>query len=536
MKQTLILVIVGAFFAGCTTGARYTEANPKVPAGFTAEMGAGTSEEPVEAVSWWRFLGDEALNQMIDRVARANYDVRLAEARVREARGSRQAVGASLMPSTGISASWTASQMAEEDFQDFGSPVSAGISGGPGGLTRNFSIRGDQVGFNRTAGAGGVSNGFTFSGEAPEGIERRSDLFQAGLDSQWEIDIFGGDRASLAAASAGLRAAEHSRDAVLVSVLAEAALAYIDLRAAQHRRLIAAEDIAAQEETLKIARERFRVGLTTEFDATRAETQLATLRAGVPPIENTIAAAKYRLALLAGEEPGALDAILDAPVPLPATPSEIAVGLPSDLLRRRADVQAAEAQLAAARARIKVAVADLFPKFYLNSSLSGQGVGLGDVITPGGRVWSLGPSVKWDILRSGYIRANIEVQSTRQEQAAIAYEQAAAIAVDEVERALTAYAKENEHRAALQSAVQGAEKSVQLATERYLRGLDGFLNVLAAQQQLYASRAALVGSEAAVLTNLIAVYKALGGGWEAFPLDDAPETQAVAGNQEAPGN
>ncbi len=517
MKQILFMLTVGAILSGCATGARYTEATPKVPTDWASEKAAGVTDEPVDVAAWWRFLQDETLNGVIDRVAKANYDVRLAEARVREARGARRAVGTSFMPSTGINASWTASQMAAEDFEDFGSPVSAGISNGPNGVSRNFSIRGDQLTFNRSADANGATNSISFNGEAPEGIERRSDLFQVGLDSQWEIDIFGGDRASLAAATANQLAVENNRNAVLVSVLAEAALAYVDLRAAQRQRDITVQNIAAQEETLNITRERFRVGLTAEFDAARAETQLATLRAELPPIENAVTQAMYRLALLSGEEPRALTETLSVAAPLPATPSEIAVGLPSDLLRRRADIRAAEAQLEAARARIKVAVADLFPKFFLNSSISGQGIGLGDVLTPAGRVWSLGPSVKWDILRSGYIRANIEVQNTRQEQAAIAYEQAAALAVDEVERALTAYAKENEHRAALQLAVAGAEKSVALANERYLRGLDAFLNVLQAQQQLFASRSALVASESAVLTNLIAVYKALGGGWEAFP-------------------
>lgn len=525
MKKTLFILATTAWLAGCTTGARYTEAQPKVPQDWVSEKAAGVTEEPMDATEWWRFLQDDTLNDIIGRVANANYDVRLAEARVREARGTRQAIGTTLLPSTGINASWTATQRAKEDFSGFGSPASGGVSVGPNGITRNFALRGDNVTFNRSAGANGATNGLTYTGGPPE-IDRREDLFKIGLDSTWEIDIFGGDRASVAAAEADLRAVENDRNAVLVTALAEAALAYVDLRGAQRQRDITKENIAAQEETLRITRERFRVGLTAEFDASRAETQLATLKAQLPPLENAITAAMYRLALLAGEEPGALKDTLSTAAPLPATPSEIAIGLPSDLLRRRADIQAAEEQLAAARARIKVAVADLFPKFFLNSSLSGQGIGLSDVLSPEGRVWSLGPGIQWDILRSSYIRSNIEVQNTRQEQAAIRYEKAAAMAVNEVERALTAYATENEHRETLQHAVKSAEKSVALANERYLRGLDGFLNVLQAQQQLYATQAALVESEAMVLTDLIAVYKSLGGGWEAFP--DATPADAVA--------
>jgi len=527
MKRILYTLTVGALLTGCTTGARYTEATPKVPQDWSTEKSTGLTGEPVSAVEWWRFLQDETLSDIITRVAKANYDVRIAEARVREARGTRQAVGTTLLPSTGINASWTAAQRVSQDFQDFGSPVAAGLSRGPNGVSRNFSIRGDQITFNRNADSNGATSGVTFTGEQPSGLDRREDLFQVGLDSTWEIDIFGGDRASVTVADANVRAVENDRNAVLVTVLAEAALAYIDLRTAQRQRDITDQNILAQEEALNITRERFRVGLTAEFDTARAETQLATLRAQLPPLNNAETVAMYRLALLAGEEPSALKKTLSTPTPLPETPREIAVGLPSDLLRRRADIRAAEAQLDAANARIKVAVADLFPKFYLNGSLSGQGIGLGDVVTPAGRVWSLGPSVKWDILRSSYIRSNIEVQNTRQEQAAVQYEQAAAMAVDEVERALSGYATENEHRDTLKLAVDGAEKSVALANERYLRGLDGFLNVLQAQQQLYATRAALVASESSVLTNLIAVYKALGGGWEAFVDNGLAEDELV---------
>ena len=516
MKTLFRSLGLALLLGGCATGARITEANVKSPEAWHSPAPEGVAPSPLDAATqWWTFLEDPALDELVKRVRTANYDVRLAEARVREARASRQLTGTSLMPSTTINASWTASQIPAEEFGGEGSPLSVGVSNGPGGPASTISYRGDKFTISNTTSAAGATNGVTYTGEAPGGIDRTSQLFQLGLDSTWEIDIFGGKRASVKAAQANVEAVENERNAVLVSTMAEAAMAYIDLRAAQRQREITEQNIAAQERTVEITTERFRVGLSAEFDATRAQTLLDTTRAELPSIDGAIADAIHRLTLLTAEQPGALDDLLLTPAPLPHTPSEIAVGIPSDLLLRRADIRAAAAALDAAKARIRVAEADLFPKFFLNASLSGQDGGLLGIAEQAGRAWSLGPGIRWDILKSGYIKANIEVQNTRQEQAAIAYERAAATAVEEVERALTAYARENEHRAALETAVQGNEKSVALAQERYIHGLDAFLNVLQAQQQLYASRAQLVTSQATVLMNLIALYKALGGGWDA---------------------
>lgn len=515
MKTAIKYLAIALMLGGCATGAHRTEAAPKVPTEWTSKTAVGISPDALPAsVAWWKFLNDEHLNTLVAKVAAANYDVRLAAARVREARAARNRVGTALLPSTTLNASWTATQIASEDIPSTGSPMAIGVGAGDGGLTRNFSYRGDHFSFSRSAGPNGANNTLTYTGDGPAGIDRTSQLFRLGFDSTWEIDVFGQQRAEVAAATADLKAVEFQQDAVLVSAVAEAALGYIDLRAAQRQREITEQNIAAQLHIVEITAERFRVGLSAEFDATRAQTLLDTTRAELAPIDRAITSITYRLALLAGEEPNALNDLLSTPEPLPATPSTIAIGLPSDSLRRRADIRAAEAGLFAADARIKVAVADLFPKFFLNSSFAGTDNGLLGIASSAGRVWSIGPSVKWDILKSSYIRQNIEVQNARQEQAAIGYERAAAVAVDEVEQALTAYASENEHRALLATVVAGNEKSVALANERYLNGLDVFLNVLTAQQQLYASQAALADSEAAVLTNLIALYKALGGGWE----------------------
>jgi multidrug efflux system outer membrane protein len=233
----------------------------------------------------------------------------------------------------------------------------------------------------------------------------------------------------------------------------------------------------------------------------------------VPLLEEEIQRDMHRLAVLLGSEPTALKAELDAVAPIPAAPTEIPVGLPSELLQRRPDIRAAERTLAAQTARIGVAVADLYPKFTLTGSLSGLDSGFG-FLDSANRTWSIGPGVSWPIFDAGRIRANIEVQNARQEEALRGYEQSILLALEDVENGLLGFAKEQQRRAALARAVEANARAVRLANERYLQGLEDFLTVLDAQQRQYQSEDQLVQSEGFVMLNLISLYKALGGGWE----------------------
>ena len=278
--------------------------------------------------------------------------------------------------------------------------------------------------------------------------------------------------------------------------------------------MIAGENLGAQARALTLTRDRFAQGLTSDLDVEQAGTLLATTRADIPTLETGLQAAIHRLGILLARPPGALEAELADPAPIPAAPPVVPVGLPSELLLRRPDVQRAERQLAAATADIGVATADLFPKFFLTGTAGFESVSAGDWFSAGSRFWSAGPTVQWRIFDAGRIRANIRIQNARQEQALAAYEQTVLTAFEEVENGLVAYANEQVRRRALAEAVGTSQKSLDLANKLYANGLTDFLHVLDAERSLYQAQDALVQADRTVATDVVSLYKSLGGGWE----------------------
>jgi len=278
--------------------------------------------------------------------------------------------------------------------------------------------------------------------------------------------------------------------------------------------VIAGENLGAQARALTLTRDRFAQGLTSDLDVEQAGTLLATTRADIPTLETGLQAAIHRLGILLARPPGALEAELADPAPIPAAPPVVPVGLPSELLLRRPDVQRAERQLAAATADIGVATADLFPKFFLTGTAGFESVSAGDWFSAGSRFWSAGPTVQWRIFDAGRIRANIRIQNARQEQALAAYEQTVLTAFEEVENGLVAYANEQVRRRALAEAVGTSQKSLDLANKLYANGLTDFLHVLDAERSLYQAQDALVQADRTVATDVVSLYKSLGGGWE----------------------
>jgi NodT family efflux transporter outer membrane factor (OMF) lipoprotein len=309
-------------------------------------------------------------------------------------------------------------------------------------------------------------------------------------------------------------AAEFGRRNLLVTIFAEVARNYVQARAFQRRLAVADENISAQEQILALTRDRFAKGLTGELDVQEADALLATTRAQAPVFETGFRDSVYQLALLLGQPPGALLEELTNAAPIPAAPPAVPVGLPADLLQRRPDVQQAERQLAAATARVGAVVSDLYPKFSLTGDVGLQSISPGDWFNAGSRFWTAGPTVQWRIFDAGRIRANIRVQNARVDQALAAYEQSMLAAFTDVETALTAYAREQTRRQSLAHAAQAGEQAVALARDLYQHGLADFLRVLEAQRSLYQSQDALIESDRAVSSDLIALYKALGGGWE----------------------
>jgi multidrug efflux system outer membrane protein len=334
---------------------------------------------------------------------------------------------------------------------------------------------------------------------------------QSGFQARWEVDLFGGLRKNLKAARVEAVASEETRRDVLLVVTAEVARHYVELRGLQQQLAIAERNRDAQKEMLHLTRVRADAGLATELDVQRQAAQLASTESEIPVLESAKAQAMHRLGVLLGEQPSALVAELEGPQPLPATPPEVPVGLPAELLRRRPDVRRAEAEITAAMARVGTARSDLFPKLVFSGLSGRQATDLSGLTLGAGNFFAAGPGIQLPLFTGGRIRSNIKVQEARLEQAQRRYEQEVLAAFEETENALAAYRREQDRRANLAAAVSASRSAVALSRELYVAGLGDFLSVLDAQRAQFAAENELARSDSTVRSNLIALYKALGG-------------------------
>ncbi|HEX7045472.1 MAG TPA: efflux transporter outer membrane subunit, partial [Burkholderiales bacterium] len=347
------------------------------------------------------------------------------------------------------------------------------------------------------------------------------DLYSLDFDASWELDVFGGRRRALESAWASLEAAEEDLRDVLVTLVSEVALNYTEVRAFQARLAIAEANLAAQTETYELVRWRLEAGLTTELDLEQARFSLEQTRAQIPQMRSALEQAKNRLAVLIGENPGALASVLAEPRPVPLAPLEVALGVPADTLRRRPDVRRAERLLAAQTAQIGVAEAARYPTFSLLGSIGLEALALSNFFGNAARTTQLAASGRWTLFDFGRLRQNVEVQSALQEQALVRYEAAVRTALNDVENALIAYAEEQERLAALQAAADAAQRAFDLASQQYAAGLIDFQALLDSQRALLSLQDQQAVSRAEATSNLIRLYKALGGGW-------TPELPAAA--------
>jgi len=483
-KKILILgaLLATAAMQGCMVGPDFHPPKQDSPAGWNEvsntrapstqpDRSVPTSQAP-EVAHWWTSFNDPTLNSLIQRAIASNLDLKVAEARIRQARATRGVVGAAILPTLNADGSYTRA---------------------------------------RTQGANGPWDG-------------SHDLYQAKLDASWEIDIFGGRRRDIEAAEADIQAAVEDRRDVLVTLTSEVAIDYFALRGAQKELAVARRNLKTQQESLGVTTKRQSAGYVSTLDVANAQAQVASTESAIPSFEVVAKQNIYALGVLLGKQPESLVAELSPEALIPGTPPEVPIGLPSDLLRRRPDIRAAEARIHAATARIGVATADLFPKFSLTGSLGVAGnnaEAFGDISR---RFWSVGPSVSWPIFAGGSIAANIEFQNAVEQQALFTYRNTVLIAFRDVETALVAYDKDQIRRTALTRAVNANRRAVDLANQLYREGKTNFLDVLNAQRSLLLSEDQLVQSNVDVATNLISLYKALGGGWES-ELQPAPSTQ-----------
>jgi multidrug efflux system outer membrane protein len=456
---------------GCTVGPDYKRPEAQVPLKWASTRPATT--QPAATALWWKNFKDPLLDSLIRRAVQGNLDLKTAEARIRAARASYGVAVARGLPLIDASGSYSRQRESEN---------------------------------RRNVGAHDV----------PEGS-----AFIAGLDAAWEIDVFGGVRRSAEAARATVEAEQENLQAVQVTLLAEVALNYVDVRGFQRRIAIARQNVQVQERTYDVSQKRFAGGATGELNVARAKAQLELTRAQAPVLERGLKAAVYRLGVLLGLEPGALYDELSAPASIPVASAEVTLGLPSDLLRRRPDIRKAERELAAANAGIGVLTAQLFPRFFLTGAIGTESAQLKDVLDAGSRTWAFGPEVRWRILESGRIRSAIKVQDAVTEQALMNYRKVVLAALEEVENALASYYTESQRRQTLAGAVGAAQRASDVSYEMYANGLIGVLDVLDSQRTLYSAQDQLARSDQALAVSLITLYKALGGGWEVAP--PAPE-------------
>lgn len=450
---------LGLLLAGCAVGPVYHRPRTTMPAGWVGPATPTTQPSPVaeNLATWWKAFNDPTLSSLMDRAIRANLDVQQAQSRVAEARAVR------------------------------------GIA---------ISDLGPRLGTNA---------GFTRAGR---GNARSTSLFQAGLDASWEIDVFGGVRRNIEATQADLQAAQEDLNDTLVTLTAEVALNYIDLRQFQQEILIAQENLKAQRHTADVTRAKFKGGLVGALDLANAEAQVATTASQIPQLQTSARETIYTLGVLLGREPGALVQELTPAGEIPAGASSVPLGLPSDLLRRRPDIRRTEALLHAATARIGVATADLLPTFNLGAGGRVESDTLRNLTTVENRIWSFWPSMDWTIFNSGANLWNIDLRRVQAQQALLTYRQTLLTAMRDVENALVATANEREHNRLLAEAVEHNRKAVELSTRLYAAGQTDFLNVLNSQRSLLASQVALSQSTRTISQNLVSLYKALGGGWQ----------------------
>jgi outer membrane protein, multidrug efflux system len=474
--KELALGFVCLTLAGCAVGPNYHRPAVSVPQQWTAPQDGGIKGGvQAQTDQWWKAFNDDELDRLIERAVAANYDLQTAGARVQEARASAGLAKSAYQPQ--VSAGGSVSR-----FRELG----VGLVPGPSGVSATqFPYETND--FNLTS------------------------------SLSWEIDLFGKIKRSVEAAKGDLAASEADRRNILVSLLGDVAQYYCQLRGDQLRLEIARKNIATAEDTVSLTKARYAGGQATFRDVAQAEGDLESVRSQVPTLNTAIQTSIHRLGVLLGRPPGDLEAELSTPGAIPPVPPEVPTGLPSELLERRPDIQKAEFQLSAATARVGVAKADYFPSFTLLGTAGRQATQLHDFSLGLGNYFNIGPSVSLPVFTGGKIRANVEIQDARVRESASQYQSTILHAFEEAENSLVAYANEQDRRYRIVAATKADETSFELANVQYKAGQTDFLTVLDAQRQLFVNQDLLAQSQTSVTTNLIQLYRALGGGWSISP-------------------
>jgi len=481
----LTLVLAAGTLSGCAVGPDY-QGPPTLdmPAAFSAADAdaktAGTRKQDEAALrelaAWWQQFGDAQLTSLIVRAAEGNLDLKIASARIAESRALLGISEANFWPTVNADGSYNYSRFSENS-----------------------------------------SNG----GRFPSGADND---FRAGVNASWEVDVFGRVRRGVEAATADLAAQEELRRDLTLMLAADVARTYTTYRSLQARVLIAQANINSQQESLNLANSRFKAGLSSELDVAQSTTQLANTKAAIPTLQIAARQNLHSLSVLLGKAPAALAQELDETKPVPTAQPDVALGVPSELLRRRPDIRQAERNIAATSARIGVATADLFPQFTIVGSFGFEAENFAKLFDTNSRYWGIGPALRWNIFDFGRINNNIKASEAREQQSVATYEKTVLNALRETEDALVGYAKEQLRYTALTESSIASRRALDLAKAQYQAGTIGYFQVLDAERVKLLVEDSLAASSAVITNNLITIYKSLGGGWSLYTKPDSSET------------
>ncbi|MDO9167123.1 MAG: efflux transporter outer membrane subunit [Rhodoferax sp.] len=459
MPRTLpIAVALAVALGACASGSPKAagESDIVVPATWSTAAASSGSVTATSLAQWWQRFNDPLLSTLVTQALQANTTVRSAQAALQQSRALRDVKSANLLPAVGASASAQRSK---------------------------------------------------------SGSAAASNRFQAGFDASWEPDVFGGQRSALNATEADASAAEANLADVQVSIAAEVAVTYIELRGLQARLAIARNNLASQTETQQITDWRAQAGLASSLDLEQARAASAQTSAQIPALETSAIQAQNSLAVLTGQAPGALRATLTAARALPQAPSDLALSIPAETLRQRPDLRAAEHRISAALARVAQADAARYPGFQISGSLGLSALTLGSLTTAGTIANALLASVSVPLFDGGAARAQVRAQEAALEQTRVSYQATVLTALQDVEDALIALQGNRERLARLQVAADAAANAELLARQRYASGLIDFRSVLETQRTLLSTQDSVESTRASVSADHVRLYKALGGGW-----------------------
>lgn len=462
--RSVATAALAASLCACAVGPDYQQPDMPVSSRFVNVAAAGYTDSEVPA-AFWSLFGDPMLDRLVEAALDENKDLDRAHANLRASRAARRLTGFDAYPTITANAGHFHRQQSEHQLP---------------GATR---------------------------------IQREDDNVDAGFDASWELDFFGRVRRGTEAARAEEQlAAAQLRDAQVI-VTAEVARNYFVLRGLQDQLEVAVRNADNQQQTLNVTQSRLDAGRGTELDTSRAEAQLRTTLASIPPLLAAIATTTYRLSVLTGQMPDALSSELLAPQPLPSLPELNAIGNPETLLRRRPDIRIAERTLAASTARIGVAVGDLFPKVTFFGSVGYNAANVSDLGNAGTDTFLYGPRISWAAFDLGRVRARVHIAEAQTEAALAGYESTVLTALEETEGTLVSYGYAQSRRDILEQAASASSKAATLARRRFEGGLTDFLDVLNAERDMLSAQDGLAQSRTQTATSLVAVYKALGGGW-----------------------